>query len=708
MFCKRKIYILGLICTSLLLLTSCGIKNKNTRIDLKNKISYVETSPHVTIDEIKKFDSTFKQLPLNKYTNLFSLLKDKNNYIWLKAEFTLPEELKNKDLAFFITYLKPANNIWLNNSYLGGKGLVPEHNTSEGFTSGFQAHYYYFSETTLIPDGLNTIYIQVWPGATGSISDFLFIGEQQDTFFFSELFSFLNSKIYIFCAGLMVITFLFYIIAYMSLRKHTKVPEFLSFALQTLSTTLFLFSFFAAETPWFSLHFTNYLVFLKLFFCTGFILTVYFNISFSLKLIRIPYSHKFQAFRLLVLFTTLIIFWAAPSLLILRKLIPIAFIYLTCQESVILYYSVKAYKNKRNKEFLLKKYLALLPTVVAVVIDIILRKVFKVTYLPYITLYGWQITIFIFLSYMLKSLTDSYVRNITLRQKLSNFTYQLETQIKERTQELSSTNSILASQVTKINADLVTATFVQQGFLPPKEATFNDWDIAICYLPMDNVSGDLYDYYSTDSNELEGIGLFDVSGHGTSAGLLTMLSKNIIYQNYTEGKKNKLSVSEILQNVNNSIIKQKSYSDRYLTGVLLNFDKKKKDCIKGTMASAGHPAPLLYSAKENSIKEIKYSDPSKQYGIIGFKDFDVSFPNIELETYPDDIILLYTDGITESINENSVPFGKDGLIKLLDRYHFQSASQILDTILDSLKFYVGDEPIKDDITMIIMKRRKES
>ena len=126
------------------------------------------------------------------------------------------------------------------------------------------------------------------------------------------------------------------------------------------------------------------------------------------------------------------------------------------------------------------------------------------------------------------------------------------------------------------------------------------------------------------------------------------------------------------------------------------------------MASAGHPAPLLYSAKENSIKEIKYSDPSKQYGIIGFKDFDVSFPNIELETYPDDIILLYTDGITESINENSVPFGKDGLIKLLDRYHFQSASQILDTILDSLKFYVGDEPIKDDITMIIMKRRKES
>ena len=55
MFCKRKIYILGLICASLLLLTSCGIKNKNTRIDLKNKISYVETSPHVTIDEIKKF-----------------------------------------------------------------------------------------------------------------------------------------------------------------------------------------------------------------------------------------------------------------------------------------------------------------------------------------------------------------------------------------------------------------------------------------------------------------------------------------------------------------------------------------------------------------------------------------------------------------------------------------------------------------------------
>jgi sigma-B regulation protein RsbU (phosphoserine phosphatase) len=340
-----------------------------------------------------------------------------------------------------------------------------------------------------------------------------------------------------------------------------------------------------------------------------------------------------------------------------------------------------------------------IPIVIAIGIDLILRAIFKIDYLPFFTIFGWQMTIFMLLSNLLKTLTTSYVKNITLKRDLYS-------RIQSQTAELSEKNEILTNQIRIINADLLTATSVQQGFLPPKNIIFENWEIAIAYLPVENVSGDLYDYYTTE-NILNGISLFDVSGHGTSAGLLTMLSKNIISQNFENGIKNKLTVSQILKNINDDIVQQKSYSDKYLTGVLFNFDKNINGCIKGTMTSAGHPAPILYSAKNNRITELKTINTENQFGVIGFKDFDVSFVDVEFETYPEDVIVMFTDGITESKNKDGIDFGKESLISLLQRYSFHSPQKMLEIILESLNNFVGNIAVKDDITLVIMKRKAQ-
>ena len=207
----KRNFIIATIFLSIFLLVSCTHK-EGSRINLVDKISYVETSPNVSIGDIEDFNTQFKKLQKKDFNSLYHLLEDKHNYIWLKADFVLPDYLKAKDLAFFITYLRPACKVWLNDTYLGNYGQLPEDNTKSGFSTAFQAHYYYVSENNLNQDGTNSIYIQIWPGVSGAISDFLFIGEQKDTFFYSELFSFINCKIYFFCAGLMFITFLIYLL----------------------------------------------------------------------------------------------------------------------------------------------------------------------------------------------------------------------------------------------------------------------------------------------------------------------------------------------------------------------------------------------------------------------------------------------------------------------------------------------------------------
>ena len=84
---------------------------------------------------------------------------------------------------------------------------------------------------------------------------------------------------------------------------------------------------------------------------------------------------------------------------------------------------------------------------------------------------------------------------------------------------------------------------------------FRGWELAVNYKPLDNeVSGDLYDYYYTEQT-LDGLSIFDVSGHGIPAGLMTILVKGIISQHFLNGISQEQSMSDVLKEINLSYIK---------------------------------------------------------------------------------------------------------------------------------------------------------
>ena len=256
-----------------------------------------------------------------------------------------------------------------------------------------------------------------------------------------------------------------------------------------------------------------------------------------------------------------------------------------------------------------------------------------------------------------------------------------------------------------LSRGLETVAHVQKNFLPKRDKTFRGWEIAVSYKPLDSdVSGDLYDYYY-DGQNLLGLGIFDVSGHGIPAGLMTILAKSIISQKFLTGLANSENMSDILKEINNSYIKEKSNVENYITGLLFHFSEfDKKDFCELQLANAGHPAPLLYSRKNEEVTELKFEDPNEQYGILGVDGLPVSFPDVSCKIGINDILVCFTDGLTEASNADSEEFGKKRVAEILKENASRSAEEIKTCIINGYQEFVGKQKPFDDLTLIVLKR----
>ncbi|MBR1403926.1 MAG: serine/threonine-protein phosphatase [Treponema sp.] len=214
----------------------------------------------------------------------------------------------------------------------------------------------------------------------------------------------------------------------------------------------------------------------------------------------------------------------------------------------------------------------------------------------------------------------------------------------------------------------------------------------------------MYDYYSYN-DILNGISLFDVSGHGLSASLVTMLSKNIISRVFQTGFRRKETVDKILSKINNMILSEKGDIDNYMTGILCRFENEPdSDECTVELGNAGHPYPLKFSAQDNEIFELKGNDGKKHYGAIGMQGITVSFARSNFCMKTGDILVLYTDGITEAVNPRYDQFGLEPIKFIIKQHHDKSPSEILSLIMERLRVFTQEKPLEDDITLIIAKR----
>ena len=247
-----------------------------------------------------------------------------------------------------------------------------------------------------------------------------------------------------------------------------------------------------------------------------------------------------------------------------------------------------------------------------------------------------------------------------------------------------------------VEKELKLANVVQQSFFKHNDTIYNDWAISYYNKPMTGVSGDFLDIYG-NGNILEGIGIFDVSGHGIASGLVTMLVKNIIFQEFYNGKEDKLK--SIIDRINLRYIKEKGNIENYLTGILTRLNGNSVEFI-----NAGHSMPVFYSAKDDNAFYLEDKN-NAAFGAIGLPDIPTNFVSHTVEMNRGDELIFFTDGATEATNADGEDFGKDRLLRSIFRNADRPLTTQINCIISDILTFIGDEPRKDDITIIILKKK---
>ena len=338
----------------------------------------------------------------------------------------------------------------------------------------------------------------------------------------------------------------------------------------------------------------------------------------------------------------------------------------------------------------------------AIPIDVFIHSILHLDNTPYITLFGWQGVILAFIFIL-------SIRYNEIFKRVEYLNSNLEKEIEERTHRLPESNDKLEAERRQVQADMNFAIHVQEAFFKQPDFKMNGWELVMKTQPASGISGDMFDVYHI-GNVLEGISLFDVSGHGIAAGLVTMLCKNIIAQDFRDGLysgETHEDLGTVMENINRSVITAKGDIENYLTGILLRLDNSPEgEPCHAELTNAGSPVPLLYVKKEQKCVEIKTHNPSSQYGMVGIRGLDVSFPPQQFDIAPEDALVLYTDGITEAENSAHEQFGKERLAKAIVAAGSVSASARLNFILNELKTFTDGVPFADDITLIVLQRKK--
>jgi len=240
----------------------------------------------------------------------------------------------------------------------------------------------------------------------------------------------------------------------------------------------------------------------------------------------------------------------------------------------------------------------------------------------------------------------------------------------------------------KMREEARLAAEIQRNLLPDADPGIDGYDIAGRSIPALSVGGDYYDFIPISSSELA-VCLGDISGKGMPAALLMSNLQATIRGQVLAG----LPPRECIRR-SNTLLYRSTEPNRFATffyGVL-DYDKHEL-----AFTNAGQDPPLLFRGSE-AVTSLKSGGPA-----LGFVDgLDYLEEALPLES--GDVIVFYTDGVTEAMDKNENEFGKEQLEKLLRENLQLSARNIIDKVIDTVMHHSREVPQSDDITMIVVRR----
>jgi len=269
-----------------------------------------------------------------------------------------------------------------------------------------------------------------------------------------------------------------------------------------------------------------------------------------------------------------------------------------------------------------------------------------------------------------------------------------------RNELLRAANQELARMNQRFEADLHLAQRVQQGFLPTRFPRHDRIVFDQYYLTCEILGGDLYDAFEIDQDHV-GIYMADVAGHGVSAALVSGLLKMAVATMRQQKPAATASMfidltkpDQFLKSVND-LLANEIPEGEFITLIYCVFDLLNNKLI---MASAGHPRPIIYHGK---LKKADWCETKNgmALGIEGNQQYRCTEHSID----SGDLVLFYTDGLTEAMNDNREEFGDDRLLSLVNMNDVNNASQLNDVIKQAVEFHRSGCEVSDDFTLLTVE-----
>jgi sigma-B regulation protein RsbU (phosphoserine phosphatase) len=268
-------------------------------------------------------------------------------------------------------------------------------------------------------------------------------------------------------------------------------------------------------------------------------------------------------------------------------------------------------------------------------------------------------------------------------------------QLAQANEKITSLNGRLEAENMRLSAELEITKRLQMMLLPKEKelSQIENLEIAGFMEPADEFGGDYYDVLQHHGRITIGIG--DVTGHGLESGVLMLMVqtavRTLMENNETEPKK-------FFEVLNRTIYKnvQRMDSNKNLSLCLVNYHQ-------GLLSLSGQHEELVVVRSNGAIERIDTVDLGFPIGLEETIEDFVFQAQVQLNT--GDVVVLYTDGVTEAENNLGNQYGLENLCAIVKQSCQQSAQDIKQSIIANLRSHIGVQKVYDDITLVVLKQK---